>query len=304
MITWTISAKCKGYFVVGRQEHAVLAEKPHPALSGLAVEPVLDEQRHETGEFWLRVDFETDEDTTESLVADLARDLFDGVLAMIAFSTGYPCFAMSRPSAKRPEAEEGTYRQLFFTVPLPLGPFGAGQVGRPPVLDETILGRELSDKQQLLLVWWRKALVATDYVDSCSALLAALEPIAMHFPCTDKRIETCPECGHEHEMAAGTGQRVRSFLVDHGGLSEEKARKIWELRNAMSHGQIGRSAAERRAIAELRYSLMSAISRGLREIFGTDIGGMPEAPEGGIQFSDAFLAVSFTEPDSAPSDQA
>lgn len=296
MITWTILAKCRGYFVIGRQEHVTTTVKPHPALRQLAIEPLLDEQRRETGDFELAVDFEVDDSTAEATVAELARDLFDGVLSMLAFSTGYHCFPIGRPSVRRPGPNEGAYRQLFFADALPLGPFGAGQMGPPPVLDETILDRPLTDEQQLLLGWWRRALETPDYVDSCTALFAALEPIAMQFPCDATRTETCPACGNKQQLAAGTGQRVKAFLVSLGGLSETAAEEVWEFRNAMSHGRIARTAAQRRRIAELRHSLITAISKGLRLILGTDTGGMPVEPEGGFRFSDAFLAVDFTVP--------
>lgn len=296
MITWTILGKCRGYFVIGRQEHVTETVKPHPALRQLAIEPVLDEQHRETGDFDLAVDFEVDDGAEEAIVVDLARDLFDGVLSMLAFSTGYYCYPIGRPSVRRPGPDEGTYRQLFFADALPLGPFGAGQMGRPPVLDKSILGRPLTDEQQLLLGWWRRALETPDYVDSCTALFAALEPIAMQFPCAATRTETCPACGNKRELAAGTGQRVKAFLVLHGGLSEAVAEEVWEFRNAMSHGRIARTAAQRRITAELRHSLITAISRGLRLILGTESGGLPPELEGGFRFADAFLSVDFTVP--------
>lgn len=295
-IVWTVLAECQGYFVVGRQQHATAALRPYPALRKINIEPALDEQRRETSGFKLEIEFVVGGDTPDTEVGDLARNLLEGILALLVFSTGYPCVLTKTPSVRGPGPVEGVYRHLFFVEPLPLGPFGAGIVGPPPLLDEAILRQSLTDEQHMLLGWYRAALETKDYIESCTALLAALEPLANHFPCDATRTETCPKCGNERVLAASMAQRVRSFLTTQGGLSEEDAKAIWEMRNAMAHGGIARTAEQRRAVAGLRRSLLSAVARGLRIWLGVDCGGLPPEPQGGFSYSDAVLAVDYTVP--------
>jgi hypothetical protein len=295
-ISCTVLAECQGYFIVGRQQHATPALRPHPALRRISIDPSLDDQQRETGEFKLEIDFVANVDTPDPELGDLARNLLEGILALLAFSTGYPCILTNTPSVRRPGPSEGVYRQICFAVPLSLGPFGAGIVGPPPFLDETILGQLLTDKQYMVLGWYRAALVSKDYIESCTALLAALEPLAKHFPCEATRTETCPKCGNERVLKASIAQRVQSFLTTKGGLSKEDARAIWKMRNDMAHGRIARTAEQRRAMAEVRHSLLLAVARGLRIWLGIDFGGIPPEPQGGISYSDAILAVDYTVP--------
>jgi len=295
--TWTVLAEGHGYFILGRQQQITPASRPHPALRRIAIEPVLDEQRRETGSFKLEIDFVVDgDDTPDGEVGNLARDLLDGTLAMLAFSTGYPCTLTKTPSVRRPGSVEGVYRQLFFVEPLPLEPFGAGVVGPPPLLNEVILGQSLTDEQHMLLGWYRASLETKDYLESCTALLAALEPLANHFPCDKTRTETCRKCGDERVLAAGMAQRVESFLTTQGGLRVEDARAILDMRNKMAHGRMARTAEQRQAVAGLRRSLLSAVARGLRTWLGVDHGGTPPEPHGGFSYSDAVLAVDYTVP--------
>jgi len=298
--TWTILAEGQGYFVLGREQHVAAQATPHPALRRVLVEPVLDEHRRETGAFKLEIDFVVDgDDTPDGVVGNLARDLLDGVLAVLAFSTGYPCGLTKTPSVRRPGSVEGSFRHIFFAEPLPLGPFGPGAVGPPPVLNEAILSRSLTDEQFMLLGWFRASLETKDYLESCTALLAALEPLANHFPCDATRTEVCPKCGAERVLAASATQRVRSFLTTEGGLSDLEAKAIWDLRNDMAHGRMARTAEQRQAVAKLRRGLVSAVARGLRALLGLDHGGTPAEPLGGPSYSDAILAVEYHSPEGA-----
>ncbi len=264
----------------------------------MSIEPILDDRGKETGVFKLEIDFvAADIDAPDFLVADLARKLLEDALALLAFATGYPCILTKAPSARRPGVVAGTFRHLFFAAQLPLGPFGSGTLGPPPLLDEALLCQSLTDEQAMVLAWYRMALTTSDYIESCTALFAALEPLAGSFPCTDTRTETCANCGAKRELGASMHQRVHSFLTKQGRLAPEKAEAIWGLRNDMAHGRVARTMEQRRAMASLRDMLLAAMAQGLRIWLGTDYGGMPPPPEKLVSASDAILAVNYTVPD-------
>lgn len=295
-VTWTVLAEAKGYFVVGGVRKSNFPQPPHYALRKIEIKPNLDEQRRETGSFKLEVDFIIGSAAPDDEVANLGRNLLDGVLDMVAFSTGYSCVLTKTPSVRRLGEAKGSYRHLIFAEPFPIGPFGSGMIGPPPVLNEGILGRSLTPEQQMLLGWYRASLGTQDYVESCWALLTALEPLSNHFPCPETRIETCGECGAERVLAASMAQRVRYFLTTVGSLDTDQARAIWDLRNEIAHGRMSRTSEERQRLASLRHTLMTAVVNGLRAVLGVEYGGIP-GPEPTWSFSDAMLAVEYTIPE-------
>lgn len=159
------------------------------------------------------------------------------------------------------------------------------------------MGLAITDEQSLILGWYRAALEAADYIESCTALFAALEPLAEHFPCDETRTDVCKKCKHKRTLAASEAQKVKSFLVNQGGLSAADANAIWLLRNDFAHGRIRRTVEQRQQIAGYRQLLLIAVARGLRTWFHIDHGGMPPESVVGLSVSDAVLTLDYSTPE-------
>lgn len=293
---WTVIAEGQGYFVLDRRQETNFTFRVHPALRQIRLTPDLDERGRETGRFHLELDFVLENLEADPEAANVGRDVLAAVLDILTFSTGYPCGVTKDPHVRRPLSEKGAYREHFFAQALPLGPFGAGTVGPPPVLNEALLGSAITDEQGLILGWYRAALETSDYIESCTALFAALEPLAQHFPCDETRTEVCRKCKNKRTLAASGAQKVKSFLINHGGLSAADANAVWSLRNDFAHGHIRRTVEQRQTVAGQRQLLLEAIARGLRTWLGIDHEGMPPRPDG-PSFSDAVLTVDYTVPE-------
>jgi len=291
---WEIEGEIIGNFFIKSVEEIKVTKLPKDlVVKEFLISPEFNDKNEQTGRFKIKIIFKVeskDEKPPPNLIADIGRDIFNSYIDLLAFISGNPVKMINNPTLNYNYPGTNKYRCITFP--------SQKAVVRPPVpLNTSIFRKNLEQKHNQILAWFRKALQEKDIINSTIALFIPLEILANKFHCKEKIIERCEKCGYEKRTRPGMRIQIENFLKNEIGYDNDQFLKIWELRNDIFHGRLSMTLEQIRDLHSIKQELTLAIIKGMKKIIGIDSSEFPKEEIPGPLFLNAFTDIEYTVPE-------
>ena len=292
---WDLKGEIIGnFFLVYEEVLRPSTPPPHPAVRNLVIEPEFNDKNKQTGKFNIDLTFEVDskeDKPAPNVIADIGRDIFNIYVDLLAFLSGYPIRILKPPYIVHNYPGTNKYRHISFP--------SQQAVLEPlvPLINTSIFTAKLEQKYAMILAWLRRALQEKDVINSILALFIPLEILANQFPCEEKVVDRCQNCGHVVESRPGMRIQVQNLLLNEIGYKSEQFERIWELRNEIFHGRFLISSEKIRELNISRQDLILAIIKGMKKLLGIGRSEPPREVPPSWAFTDPILDVEYIGPD-------
>jgi len=295
MQIWDIKGEIIGnFFLVYEEILNFSTPPPHPAIRKFVIDPEFNDKNVQTGKFNIDITFAIDteeEKPPPNMVADVGRDIFNMYVDLLAFLSGNPIRILSPPYIVHNYPGTNKYRRISF-------PSHQAVLEPPiPLINTSIFTTKLEQKHGRILAWLRRALQERDIINSILTLFIPLEILANLFPCGEKVVVSCENCGCVIESRPGMRIQVQNLVLNEIGYSNEQFKRIWETRNEIIHGRLLISADQIRDLNIVKQDLILAIIKGMKKLLGIDSSKPPREVPYGFSIGDSFLDLEYTEPE-------
>lgn len=284
---WEGRAHIQGHFRLLHEESVQPPHesRPHAALLAWTIEPLDDNQS--MFDLIFRFGIHAEEKAASGLVADVGREVLSAIINVMAFLSAAPVQLVKFDGFRTALGADRERAILFSSQWADLRP--------PVVLNSNAMALIRADtKLQRVLSWFRKGLEERDPFDAVTHLFIALNLLAHMFPIPGLRSRRCKACGNIEEIQPGDGDRFVHVLCHHVQLSEDEARRLWDLRNRIFHGGADVTPVMRRELVEKRHVLAHAVVRASKRYLSLGPGDLPAEDIPVPFFSDALLDVEYT----------
>ena len=137
------------------------------------------------------------------------------------------------------------------------------------------------------LFWLRRGLDERDSLNAYSALMVCLQVLARILVSPETVRQTCPDCGIE--LGKRTTWSVKVLITSKLDGTEEKFRRLWKVRNAItSHGDEPVTADVLQDVSELKFDAVDFAFKGIKLALELPMDGSPK-PSQFFLITDAFL---------------
>lgn len=291
---WEIEGEVIGSFFIESIEKIKVPKLPEEhVVQKFLILPEFNDKNKQTGKFKIKIIFKVeskDEKPPPNLIADMGRDIFNSYMDLLAFISGDSVRMINNPTLKYNYPGTNKYRCIIF-------PSQRAIVRRPIPLNTSIFRKNLKQKYNKILAWFRKALQEKDIINSTIALFIPLEILANQFTYKGKIIERCENCGYKKKIRPGMRIQIESFLKNEIGYDNNKFLKIWNLRNDIFHGRLSMTLEQIRDLYSIKQELTLAIIKGMKKIIGIDSSEFPKEEMPGPLFVDALMDIEYTAPE-------
>ncbi len=291
---WEIEGEVIGNFFIKSVEEIKVPKLPKDlVVQKFLILPEFNDKNEQTGRFKIKIIFKVeskDEKPPKHLIADIGRDIFNSYMDLLAFISGDLVRMVSNPTLKYNYPGTNKYRCIIF-------PSQQAEVRSPVPLSTLIFKKNLEQKHNQILAWFRKALQEKDIVNSTIALFIPLEILANQFTCEERIIEKCDNCGYEKKVRPGTRIQVENFLINEVGYESNQFEKIWKLRNDIFHGKLSMTLEQIRDLHLIKQELTLAIIKGMKKLLGISSSEFPKEEIHGPLFADYFSDIEYTVPE-------
>ena len=292
---WKIEGEIIGsFFIVFEEELKASIPFTSQIVQDFSIFPEFNDRNEQTGKFNVIITFKIDSKEIKpppNLIADIGRDAFNNYIDLLAFLSGNSIRIINQLKLTYNYPGTNKYRCILFP--------DQQAVIKPPVplTNTSIFAKKLEYKHSIILAWFRRALQEKDVVNSILSIFISLEILANQFPCEQKIIQECNNCGHIMESRSGMRIQIENFLIKEVDYSTEQFLKIWKLRNDIYHGRLVTTLEKIRDLNLIKQELILAIIKGMKKLLGISSSEFPKETLHGPSFSDPMLDIDYILPD-------
>jgi len=292
---WDLRGEIIGNFFLVYEEFLSPSTPPsHPAVRKFVIDPEFNDKNVQTGKFNIDITFaiDTEEEKPQpNMIADVGRDTFNMYVDLLAFLSGNPIRILNPPYIVHNYPGTTKYRHISF-------PSQQAMLEPPvPLVNTSIFTAKLEQKHKMILTWLRRALQEKDVINSILALFIPLEILANQFPCEEKVVVSCDNCGHVMGSRPGMRIQVQNLLLNKIGYSSDQFKRIWEKRKEIIHGRLLVSSDQIRDLNIVKQDLILAVIKGMKKLLGIGSSEPPREVPPSWAFADPILDIDYIKPE-------
>ena len=292
---WDLKGEIIGnFFLVYEEFLSPSTPPPHPAVRKFAIDPEFNDKNVQTGKFNIDITFAIDteeEKPPPNIIADVGRDIFNMYVDLLAFLSGNAIRMLNPPYIVHNYPGTNKFRRITFP--------SEQAILEPPVplVNTSIFTAKLEQKHNMILAWLRRALQEKDVINSILALFIPLEILANQFPCEEKVVVSCGNCGHVMESRPGMRMQVQNLLLNKIGYNSDQFKKIWGKRKEIIHGRLLMSSDQIRELNMVKQDLILAVIKGMKKFLGIGSHEPPREVPPSWAFADPILDIDYIQPE-------